>query len=93
MPQPIVSVILAFPIKEMHKGMREFIRANVDHETESSVWFIKQKIRNAWGTVGLLHALMNLSDFIDSNEFVQDSFLDKFQKWISGEYCFYLNIF
>ena len=84
MPQPIAAVILAFPIKDMHNGMREFIRANVDHETETSVWFIKQKIRNAWGTVGILHALMNISDHLDSSEFVKNSFLDKFDRWISG---------
>mmetsp|Transcript_12210 Transcript_12210/g.13932 ORF Transcript_12210/g.13932 Transcript_12210/m.13932 type:complete len:198 (+) Transcript_12210:67-660(+) len=81
MPQPVVAVILAFPIKEMHKGLRETIRSGLTEEIESKVCFIKQQITNACGTVATLHALLNLADHIDSSEFVEDSFLAKFTKW------------
>lgn len=58
-PQPCAALILLFPLKNQSG---ENLGEPVDQE---SVFFMKQTIRNACGTIGLLHALANNQHQID----------------------------
>ena len=74
-PQPVAAVLLLYPLTEK-------IIENEGEETVASdtiqdqVWFIKQRIGNACGTIGLLHALMNAPEAI--RIFDSDSWMSKF---------------
>eukprot|EP01055_Gregarina_sp_Pseudo9_P005578 Gregarina_sp_Pseudo_9__5577@NODE_750_length_2271_cov_35_691756_g706_i0_p3_GENE_NODE_750_length_2271_cov_35_691756_g706_i0NODE_750_length_2271_cov_35_691756_g706_i0_p3_ORF_typecomplete_len241_score57_00Peptidase_C12/PF01088_21/3_6e55_NODE_750_length_2271_cov_35_691756_g706_i015162238 len=65
LPKPVLAVIFVFPLTT------EFRKRYVDPEFEKSVmpapeaegkiWFTRQTIPNACGTIALLHVLMNIS--------------------------------
>lgn len=63
-PQPVLAVMMLFPIKEAsekHKTEEhESIVAN-GQVVSPSVYFAKQVVANACGTIGLLHACINAS--------------------------------
>eukprot|EP00538_Stauroneis_constricta_P005120 CAMPEP_0119556574 /NCGR_PEP_ID=MMETSP1352-20130426/8466_1 /TAXON_ID=265584 /ORGANISM="Stauroneis constricta, Strain CCMP1120" /LENGTH=242 /DNA_ID=CAMNT_0007603547 /DNA_START=213 /DNA_END=941 /DNA_ORIENTATION=+ len=57
-PQPVAAVLMLYPLTETQlKAPRDDTIAA--KEMEDKVWFIKQRIGNACGTIGLLHALLN----------------------------------
>lgn len=62
-PQPVVAVLLLYPLTKK-------ITENEGNESvaledmQDKVWFIKQRIGNACGTIGLLHALLNVPEGI-----------------------------
>ncbi|KZT65758.1 peptidase C12, ubiquitin carboxyl-terminal hydrolase 1 [Daedalea quercina L-15889] len=62
-PQPVEAVILLFPISEYYETRRkeedENIKNQGQHPIDPTVFYIKQTIGNACGTIGLLHALAN----------------------------------
>ncbi|PCH44289.1 peptidase C12 ubiquitin carboxyl-terminal hydrolase 1 [Wolfiporia cocos MD-104 SS10] len=62
-PQPVKAVILLFPITDVidakAKQEDERIRREGQHPIDPTVFYLKQTIGNACGTVGLLHALAN----------------------------------
>lgn len=67
-PQPVYAVLLLFPITKNQEKWREdeekqleAKRAKGEHKVHPSVYFCKQFIPNACGTIGLLHILSNLS--------------------------------
>mmetsp|Transcript_30219 Transcript_30219/g.29709 ORF Transcript_30219/g.29709 Transcript_30219/m.29709 type:complete len:109 (+) Transcript_30219:136-462(+) len=72
MPKPISAVILAFPIKEAHQEMRDKMRDDFKADPDSSVTFIKQKIRMACGTMAILHATLNCSEEMEHKGFLKD---------------------
>jgi ubiquitin carboxyl-terminal hydrolase L3 len=88
-PRPVVAVILLFPI-EKGKGQGED-GAAMDATTKSNsgskggeggdVFYIKQRIGNACGTIALLHAVANNTDVISLKE---GSFLSKFVSECKG---------
>jgi ubiquitin carboxyl-terminal hydrolase L3 len=53
-PRPICAVLLLFPISEKSESCQF---GNEDHA--SGLYFIKQTIGNACGTIGIIHALCN----------------------------------
>lgn len=54
-PQPVHAVILLYPLTPVQLEHKD-----TDIETDTNkVWFIRQRIGNACGTIGLLHALLN----------------------------------
>ncbi|PIK34742.1 hypothetical protein BSL78_28438 [Apostichopus japonicus] len=68
LPQPVVALILLFPETEnIKKADRErLIAIERDGQTVSpNVYFLKQTIGNACGTVGLLHAVLNVQDQVN----------------------------
>jgi len=78
LPQPVLSLMLLFPINvryteycnEMAKSMK-----TSKHETSKDLYYMKQTIGNACGTVAMIHAVANNRDRINLND---DSALKKF---------------
>ena len=66
-PQPVVAVLLLYPLTPVQlqyeqqeaAALRPAPVSNENGGAEDDVWFIKQRIGNACGTIGLLHAMMN----------------------------------
>ncbi|KAI9453389.1 peptidase C12 ubiquitin carboxyl-terminal hydrolase 1 [Lactarius psammicola] len=62
-PQPVKAVILLFPIRgkleELGQAEEAEIKEKGQVPIDPTVFWIKQTIRNACGTIGLLHALTN----------------------------------
>jgi ubiquitin carboxyl-terminal hydrolase L3 len=78
-PQPVAAVIMLYPLTEKqlaYEKERSSSSATAT-PTPGDVWFIKQRIGNACGTIGLLHALLNAPEPL--NHFQQDSWLQQFQ--------------
>ncbi|EHB16778.1 Ubiquitin carboxyl-terminal hydrolase isozyme L3 [Heterocephalus glaber] len=64
-PRPVCAVLLLFPITEKYEVFRteeeEKIKSQ-GQDVTSSVYFMKQTISNACGTIGLIHAIANNRD-------------------------------
>ncbi|XP_072478391.1 ubiquitin carboxyl-terminal hydrolase isozyme L3 isoform X7 [Notamacropus eugenii] len=77
-PRPVCAVLLLFPITEKYEVFRieeeEKIKSEGQDVTES-VYFMKQTISNACGTIGLIHAIANNKDKMN---FESGSALKKF---------------
>lgn len=62
-PRPVAAVIMLYPISPPQEAHRA--AENVDvipkQQVSDKVWYMKQRIGNACGTIGILHALSNLS--------------------------------
>jgi len=77
-PRPAMGVLLLFPITEKVTKAEEEERLKLETEgqiTDQKVWFMKQTIGNACGTIGVLHALANIYDKLSLPE---DSPLQQF---------------
>ncbi|KAM9321641.1 ubiquitin carboxyl-terminal hydrolase isozyme L3 [Gastrophryne carolinensis] len=77
-PQPVCAVLLLFPVTEKY----ELFRAEEEEKIkchgqvlDSTVYFMKQSISNACGTIGLIHAVGNNREKLN---FDNDSALKKF---------------
>ncbi|XP_065271237.1 ubiquitin carboxyl-terminal hydrolase isozyme L3 isoform X2 [Emys orbicularis] len=77
-PRPVCAVLLLFPVTEKYETFRteeeERIKAQ-GQNVRSSVYFMKQTINNACGTIGLIHAIANNREKMN---FESDSTLKKF---------------
>ncbi|OCT92654.1 ubiquitin carboxyl-terminal hydrolase isozyme L3 [Xenopus laevis] len=77
-PRPVCAVLLLFPVTEKYESFRteeeEKIKSH-GQELDSSIYFMKQTIRNACGTIGLIHAVANNREKLN---FECDSALKKF---------------
>ena len=52
-PQPVLALMVLFPMTEKVVKRRGEIHTNsIDRDDNSNVWYIKQRIRNACGTIG-----------------------------------------
>jgi ubiquitin carboxyl-terminal hydrolase L3 len=65
-PQPVLAVVLLYPLtkvqlqyEQQEKEQILQMKSNTHTTSENDVWFIKQRIGNACGTIGLLHSMMN----------------------------------
>ncbi|MGH0141292.1 UNVERIFIED_CONTAM: hypothetical protein FKN15_073325 [Acipenser sinensis] len=77
-PRPVCSVLLLFPVTEKYESYRLEEEAKIKsqgQEVSSEVYFMKQTISNACGTIGLIHAVANNQDRL---EFGPGSALKKF---------------
>ncbi|CAI8042076.1 Ubiquitin carboxyl-terminal hydrolase isozyme L3 [Geodia barretti] len=64
-PQPCVAILLLFPINQKLKKYEEQETERIHKEGQicsDEVFFIKQTIGNACGTIGMLHALGNCQE-------------------------------
>jgi ubiquitin carboxyl-terminal hydrolase L3 len=75
-PKPVLAVLFLYPLTSQSEEER-ILQANEKKETSSRVYFMKQTVGNACGTIGLLHAVGNLTSEL---KLVEESFLDRFFK-------------
>ncbi|KAE9613777.1 hypothetical protein Lal_00015980 [Lupinus albus] len=75
-PKPVLAVLFLYPITTKTEEER-LQQQNENKEHSSKVYFLKQTVGNACGTIGLLHALGNITSEV---KLVEDSFFDKFFK-------------
>nr|ACU16915.1 unknown [Glycine max] len=75
-PKPVLAVFFLYPITTQSEEER-LQQENEKKEYNSRVYFMKQTVGNACGTIGLLHALGNLTSEV---KLVEGSFFDNFFK-------------
>jgi ubiquitin carboxyl-terminal hydrolase L3 len=76
-PQPVAAVIMLYPLTDVQQEHRRNEQKQVSPVPED-VWFIKQRIGNACGTIGLLHALLNTPEGLRNVAIRPDSWLHSF---------------
>ena len=86
-PQPTCAVVVLFPMTDKVKCKRQQLHAaaaaaNTNNEDSNAitneVWYITQRIRNACGTIAILHALANVPTSIQHACIRQPSWLHSF---------------
>ncbi|KAJ8444350.1 hypothetical protein Cgig2_019908 [Carnegiea gigantea] len=75
-PKPVLAVLFLYPLTAQSEAER-VKEDSVEREYSDKVYFMKQTVGNACGTIGLLHAVANVRSEIKLRE---DSFLDRFFK-------------
>jgi len=76
-PKPVLAVMLLFPLTDAHEQHSAKEAAQIANDAESvsdNLFFMRQTIGNACGTIGLLHALGSRADTLVT----RDSLLDRF---------------
>ncbi|XP_015272608.1 PREDICTED: ubiquitin carboxyl-terminal hydrolase isozyme L3 isoform X2 [Gekko japonicus] len=77
-PRPVCALLLLFPVTEKYETFRTEEEERIKSQGQAvkpSVYFMKQTISNACGTIGLIHAIANNRDKIN---FEAESSLKKF---------------
>ena len=76
-PQPVIAAILCYEIKPQHRELLDQQEQTMTEEQKGykKPFFIKQLIKNACGTMGLLHALSNVQE--QCGGYREDSFMKK----------------
>lgn len=79
-PQPVLATLLLFPLTEAAEAAKNAeeeaaMAAGGRPEGPKGLYFMRQTIGNACGTIGLLHALGNVQDSVS---FEGKSFLERF---------------
>ena len=77
--QPVAAVIMLYPLTEAQTNCKDDPDSILRPSDNQKVWFIKQRIGNACGTIGLLHSLLNTPEPIRAS-FQADSWLAKFRE-------------
>ena len=76
LPQPVLSLMLLFPITDKYE---EYLKEQEDNannqEVSSNVYYMKQTISNACGTVALMHSVANNTSNIELNDGPLKTFL------------------
>jgi len=79
-PRPVLAVVLLFPI-EREERVEQVKAAPASEASREGLFYIKQKIGNACGTIALLHAIANNTGTggadASSLQLEEDSFLAK----------------
>ncbi|ONK63538.1 uncharacterized protein A4U43_C07F16260 [Asparagus officinalis] len=73
-PKPVLAVLFLFPVSSQLETERKEEEV-LGKEPSDKVYFLKQTVANACGTVGVLHAIGNATSEIKLSE---GSFLDRF---------------
>jgi ubiquitin carboxyl-terminal hydrolase L3 len=81
-PQPVLAVLFLYPLTSLDKEEKEESSASAssaagDKDLIKKVYFTKQTVGNACGTVGVIHAVGNATSQI---KLVEGSYFDKFYK-------------
>jgi len=87
-PHPVSAVVVLFPMtskvsekrRELHTKSLHSSGSSTRELSDSSVWYIKQRISNSCGTIAILHALMNVPKTIQETSIRQSSWLHTFMK-------------
>ncbi|XP_007888939.1 ubiquitin carboxyl-terminal hydrolase isozyme L3 isoform X1 [Callorhinchus milii] len=93
-PRPVCSILLLFPVTEKYGTFRQEEESKIKsmgQEVSPQVYFMKQTISNACGTVGLIHALANNQDKLEfeANSAIKQ-FLDRSSDMTPEEKAKYL---
>ncbi|KAM7525501.1 hypothetical protein LguiA_015403 [Lonicera macranthoides] len=75
-PKPVLAVLFLYPLTAESEEERKQ-QNSIKTDPIKGVYFMKQTVGNACGTIGLLHAIGNVTSEIKLQE---GSFLDKFYK-------------
>ncbi|KAL9231159.1 hypothetical protein vseg_006417 [Gypsophila vaccaria] len=75
-PKPVLAVLFLYPLTPESEADR-VEEDSVPKDYNKKVYFTKQTVENACGTVGLLHAIGNVTSEINLEP---DSFLDRYYK-------------
>lgn len=81
LPRPVVGILLLFPISsssEAHRRLEEEIPQTVSE----NVYYMKQTVGNACGTVGILHCIAN--SFPHGTSVATDSYVERMMKDTAG---------
>ncbi|XP_031826224.1 ubiquitin carboxyl-terminal hydrolase isoform X2 [Nomia melanderi] len=83
-PKPVVAIILLYPLQKKSDNTLEDSEGNVkEQDTTNSgpidplVYYMKQYIHNACGTIALIHSVANNLDTINLKDGFLKTFLDK----------------
>lgn len=79
-PRPVLAVMLLFPISESYEEHKKTEEADIlskGQEISSDLFYMKQKISNACGTVALVHGVANNTDKIELSDGPMKKFLDE----------------
>jgi len=79
-PQPVAAVILLYPINDTNEAFKDEQEKKIEaagQVVSDKVYFMKQFVGNACGTVALIHSLANNADKIELGDGVLKTFLDK----------------
>uniref|UniRef100_A0A3Q0SWX9 Ubiquitin carboxyl-terminal hydrolase n=1 Tax=Amphilophus citrinellus TaxID=61819 RepID=A0A3Q0SWX9_AMPCI len=71
-PRPVCAVLLLFPVTEKYEAFKQEQEEKLKdqpQEVSPGVYFIKQTIGNACGTIGLIHAVANNQALLEFGEF------------------------
>lgn len=78
-PKPVAAVILLFPCGKRHEDFVAARTAEIEARgpvQSENVYFMRQTIKNACGTVALVHAVANCRDLIKLGDSPMKKFLD-----------------
>ncbi|WCJ25819.1 Ubiquitin carboxyl-terminal hydrolase 3 [Euphorbia peplus] len=75
-PTPVLAVLFLYPLTKKSEEER-LLQEGVHQDPSGKVYFMKQTVGNACGTIGLLHAVGNITSDI---KLVEGSFLDRLFK-------------
>ena len=76
-PQPVAAVIMLYPLTEKQTAHEKDELQPLQTDQPADVWFTKQRIGNACGTIGILHSLLNTPAPL--HQFRENSWLESFQ--------------
>ncbi|XP_033221691.1 ubiquitin carboxyl-terminal hydrolase isozyme L3-like isoform X2 [Belonocnema kinseyi] len=86
LPRPVLAMILLYPLSEKEAPeMNEESQADDDKSISPNVYFLKQFISNACGTIALIHSLANNTEELQLEDGFLKSFLDKTKDLSSTE--------
>ncbi|KAL0905005.1 hypothetical protein M5K25_027175 [Dendrobium thyrsiflorum] len=76
-PKPVLAVLFCYPDSQEMRDLREQESGSAQKELPVNVYFLKQTVDNACGTIGILHAIGNVKSNIN---LVEGSYFDRFYK-------------
>ena len=94
-PQPVLGVLMLFPIKEASELASKEQTEKIKQQGQivsPNIYFMKQTVGNACGTVGLLHTIINAKEnlSIQKDSYIEN-FLNKTASMTSDERAEYLS--
>ncbi|XP_075971009.1 ubiquitin carboxyl-terminal hydrolase [Anticarsia gemmatalis] len=79
-PRPVLAVMLLFPVSdayEEHKQKEESDILAKGQEISNDIFYMKQNISNACGTIALVHSVANNTDNIELSDGLMKKFLEE----------------
>ncbi|KAI0489147.1 hypothetical protein KFK09_028989 [Dendrobium nobile] len=76
-PKPVLAVLFCYPDSQEMRDLREQESESGQKELPVDLYFLKQTVDNACGTIGILHAIGNVKSNIN---LVEGSYFDRFYK-------------